>query len=86
MARKTEQTWIRTAIAVCCLLFCFVAKAEEEVEARGLKQTGQDLDEGEFLNVEKIPFRELLSMAEEGQISDSKTQLCIYKAARRLGI
>lgn len=32
MARKTEQTWIRTAIAVCCLLFCFVAKAEEEVE------------------------------------------------------
>ena len=54
--------------------------------ARGLKQTGQDLDEGEFLNVEKIPFRELLSMAEEGQISDSKTQLCIYKAARRLGI
>ena len=32
MARKTEQTWIRTTVAVCCLLFCFVAKAEEEVE------------------------------------------------------
>ena len=32
MARKTEQTWVRTAIALCCLLFCLVAKAEEEVE------------------------------------------------------
>ena len=32
MARKTEQAWIRTAIAVCLLLFCFAAKAEEELE------------------------------------------------------
>ena len=32
MARKTEQTWIRTAIAICCMLFCFGAKAEEEIE------------------------------------------------------
>ena len=32
MARKTEQTWIRTAIAVCCMLCCFAAKAEDEVE------------------------------------------------------
>lgn len=29
MARKTEQTWIRTLTAVLCLLFCFLAKAEE---------------------------------------------------------
>ena len=54
--------------------------------ARGLKQLGQRLDEGEFLNVEKIPLKTLLQMAEDGKISDSKTQLCIYKAARRLGI
>lgn len=32
MARTTEQTWIRTAIALCCLLFCVCAKAEEEIE------------------------------------------------------
>ena len=32
MARKTEQTWIRTTIAICCLLFCFAAKAEDEIE------------------------------------------------------
>lgn len=54
--------------------------------ARDLKQLGQKLDEGEFLNVEKIPLTTLLDMCEKGQIRDSKTQLCIYKAARRLGI
>ena len=54
--------------------------------ARGLKQKGQKLDEGEFLNVENIPLLELFKLAEDGKISDSKTQLCIYKAARRLGI
>ena len=54
--------------------------------ARGLKQIGQKLDEGEFLNVEKIPLSTLLAMTENGEIPDSKTQLCIYKAARRLGI
>lgn len=54
--------------------------------ATGLKQLGQKLDDGEFLNIEKIPFTELLKMAENGEIGDSKTQLCIYKAARRLGI
>ena len=32
MARKTEQTWIRTAITVCYLFFCFAINAEEEVE------------------------------------------------------
>ncbi len=54
--------------------------------ARGLKQRGQKLDEGEFLNVEKIPLKTLIEMADNGEIRDSKTQLCIYKAARRLGI
>lgn len=32
MARKIEQTWIRTTIAICCLLFAFTTKAEEEIE------------------------------------------------------
>ncbi|MBR6140936.1 MAG: hypothetical protein IKQ37_04130 [Bacteroidaceae bacterium] len=32
MARKTEQTWIRTAITICCLLLGFAAHAEEELE------------------------------------------------------
>jgi len=32
MARKTEQTWVRSAIVICCLLFGIAAHAEEEVE------------------------------------------------------
>ena len=32
MARTTEQTWIRTAIAICTLFLCLAAKAEEEIE------------------------------------------------------
>jgi len=32
MARKTEQTWIRSAIAICFVLFGFAAHAEEDVE------------------------------------------------------
>lgn len=32
MARKTEQTWLCTAIVLCCLLLCPAAHAEEELE------------------------------------------------------
>ena len=32
MARKTEQTWIRSAIAICILFFGLAAHAEEELE------------------------------------------------------
>lgn len=54
--------------------------------ARGLKEIGECPDEGEFVNCEKIPIRELVRMADEGQIRDSKTLLCIYKTIRRLGL
>lgn len=32
MARKTEQTWVRTALVICCLLLSLASHAEEEVE------------------------------------------------------
>ena len=54
--------------------------------ARGLNFIGEKPDEGEFLNCEKIPLKELLEMADKGLIADSKTQLCLYKTVRRLGI
>ena len=54
--------------------------------ARGLHFIGEKPDEGEFLGLEKIPLADLVKMADNGQISDSKTQLCIYKTVRRLGI
>lgn len=54
--------------------------------ARGLHYIGEKPDEGEFLNCEKIPLKELARMADNGEIRDSKTLLCIYKTIRRLGL
>lgn len=54
--------------------------------ARGLSYVGDRPDEGEFLKCEKIPLKELVLMCDRGEIEDSKTQLCIYKSIRRLGI
>lgn len=53
--------------------------------ATDLRYEGIKLDEGEFLNVEKIPLSELLMMADNNELEDAKTQICILKAARRLG-
>lgn len=53
--------------------------------ATDLKYEGIKLDEGEFLNVEKIPFGDLLKMVDNNEIEDAKTQICILKSARRLG-
>lgn len=40
------------------------------------------LDEGEFLEVEKIPLKEAVRMAEEGELPDAKTQILVLRAAR----
>lgn len=52
--------------------------------ATDLEYQGTDPDSGEFLQVCKVPLKELVEMADEGQIEDGKTQVLIYKAARRL--
>ena len=39
-----------------------------------------------FLNVEKIPLKELAAMADNNEITDGKTLLAIYKSLRRFGI
>ena len=54
--------------------------------ARGLHKGERDLDEDEFLDVYAIPLSELVQDVMEGRISDAKTQVCILKAARILGI
>ncbi len=48
--------------------------------AKGLSFSSQDLDEDEFLDVEKIPLEKAYQMAMLNQIPDSKTQLAIMKA------
>lgn len=41
----------------------------------------QQLDEDEFLEVEKIPLKELYEMVMRGEISDAKTQIAVLKVA-----
>lgn len=47
--------------------------------ATGLQQIGQKLDEGEFLNVVRVPYDEALRMVYEGRLTDSKTVIAILK-------
>lgn len=52
--------------------------------ARGLSFGEQHLDEGEFLNVTKIPLVKAVEMVMSNELKDSKTQLAILKAAYKL--
>lgn len=47
--------------------------------ARGLHEVPQHLDEGEFLDVVKMPFAEVLGMVMDGTIRDSKTVAGVLK-------
>lgn len=47
--------------------------------AKGLIKEKQDLDEDEFLNVEKIPFKTLFDMVMSGEITDAKTVIATLK-------
>lgn len=53
--------------------------------ARGLKFVGQNLDEGEFLNVKKYDIDELYRMVMDNKIYDAKTAIAILKAKAILG-
>jgi ADP-ribose pyrophosphatase len=52
--------------------------------ARGLHMGQQHLDEGEFLNIEKISLDELHKMAMDGTIIDAKTLVAVLKAKQYL--
>ena len=54
--------------------------------ARRLHKGTQDLDADEFLDVYSVPLSELVEDVMAGKISDAKTQVCILKAARLLGL
>ncbi|MCI8442887.1 MAG: NUDIX hydrolase [Provencibacterium sp.] len=55
--------------------------------AAGLRPSRQKLDEGEFLDILRIPFSQALQMVLDGQLLDAKTQLALLKAdaLRRAG-
>lgn len=52
--------------------------------ARGLKSTKQHLDEGEFLEVVKVPYDELYKLVINDEIPDGKTALAVLKARRHI--
>ena len=54
--------------------------------AQDLHKGQQDLDADEFLDVYTVPLKDLVREVMDGKISDAKTQVCILKAARILGI
>ena len=54
--------------------------------ARGLHQGEQHLDQDEFLDVMKVPLKDLVDEVMAGGVPDAKTQVCILKAARLLGV
>jgi len=47
--------------------------------ARGLKFGKAHLDEGEFLDVERIPLEKAVRMVMDGEIPDAKTQIALLK-------
>ncbi len=52
--------------------------------ATDLEYVGQKLDDGEFLELVKIPLDEAVKAVMNGSISDGKTQIAILKAERLL--
>ncbi|HBL41099.1 MAG TPA: ADP-ribose pyrophosphatase, partial [Ruminococcaceae bacterium] len=52
--------------------------------AIGLKECEQDLDDDEFLNVEKIPLNKAVEMILNNEITDGKTQTAVLKLAALL--
>ena len=48
--------------------------------AKGIRAGEQHLDEDEFVNVEKVPLRELIDRVMAGEIKDGKTQTALLKA------
>ena len=54
--------------------------------ASGLSKGEGNPDDGEFLQVIKVPLSEAISMIENNEISDAKTMVALLKTARRVGI
>jgi len=48
--------------------------------AQGLSHVGQNLDEGEFVQVERLPLSTLVDMVMNNEIYDAKTAIAILKA------
>lgn len=53
--------------------------------ARGLHGGDQNLDEDEFLEIEKLPLEKAVKMVMNNEIADAKTQIALLKVQNMLG-
>lgn len=68
-------------------MYTTVAILDEKIHmylATGITYKNAHPDQGEFLEVEKIPLSTLVEMVMDGKIPDSKTQIAILKADKLL--
>ncbi len=54
--------------------------------AQGLSHGEGNPDDGEFLQIVKMPLKQAISMVESNEISDAKTMVALLKTARRVGV
>ena len=54
--------------------------------AEGLTEGETEFEETERLDIRKLPFKEVVTMCEQGEITDSLSVAAIYRLARMLGL
>ena len=83
-----EETGVNASkIEYIGTMYTTVAILDEKIHmylATGITYKAAHPDEGEFLEVEKIPLSTLVNMVMDGKIPDSKTQIAILKAEKLL--
>ena len=83
-----EETGVNASkIEYIGTMYTTVAILDEKIHmylATGITYKTAHPDEGEFLEVEKIPLSTLVNMVMDGKIPDSKTQIAILKAEKLL--
>lgn len=83
-----EETGVNASkIEYIGTMYTTVAILDEKIHmylATGITYKDAHPDEGEFLEVEKIPLSTLVNMVMDGKIPDSKTQIAILKAEKLL--
>ena len=75
----TADEWIDMGI-----YYPAAAYSDEKITlymARGLHLGERELDEDEFLNVEKLPLDEVFEKVRKGIIPDAKTQILVLRGA-----
>lgn len=84
---EEESGAVAESIEYIGTMYTTVAILDEKIHmylATGLTYKNAHPDDGEFLEVEKIPLKTLVDMVMDGKIPDSKTQIAILKAEKIL--